>query len=342
MALATRLEPNRAARHFFDALTREANGTAAEQAILAAYQPYFGVTDQPELQDARFKSMPSKAKAERLSSDLEKLASSHSATWLTRQLAQLEAGRVAIPTTPSHVDGAALARHCNRYLHAQRLMPFMVPGYESLIADFAKEPTRSALLSRIPRHPQHRGGAQPIQELPGFARTNTPAPASLSPTNPLQWQPREASGFDLPRGSGGRSSYREYQGQPVLVVFFLGFGCAHCVAQLADLDPKAGKFRDAGIEVVTIGTDDVNQVLAARQAADENGVDPLHFDVLCDPKGAVFKQWGAWDEFSQEALHGTFLVDAKGRILWQDISLRPFEESDWLLAECKRLLAAWN
>ena len=94
--------------------------------------------------------------------------------------------------------------------------------------------------------------------------------------------------------------------------------------------------------MVTIGTDDVNQVLAARQAADENGVDPLHFDVLCDPKGDVFKQWGAWDEFSDEALHGTFLVDAAGRILWQDVSLRPFEQSQWLLGECKRLLVAWQ
>lgn len=56
----------------------------------------------------------------------------------------------------------------------------------------------------------------------------------------------------------------------------------------------------------------------------------------------MFKQWNCWDEFSDEALHGTFLVDPKGRILWQDISLRPFEESDWLLAECRRLLDAWS
>jgi len=93
---------------------------------------------------------------------------------------------------------------------------------------------------------------------------------------------------------------------------------------------------------VSIGTDDGNQVKAAWQAAEENGIDPLHFDVLCDPKGDTFKQWGVWDEFEDEALHGTFLVDAQGRILWQDISARPFEQSDWLLAECQRLLAAWR
>ena len=132
----------------------------------------------------------------------------------------------------------------------------------------------------------------------------------------MQWQPQLAKGFDLPRGLGGRSTYADYQGRPLLIVFFLGFGCAHCVAQLSDLDPLTPKFRAAGIEVVTIGTDDLDQVKAARQAADENGVDPLHFDVLCDKEAEVFKQWGAWDEFSNEALHGTYLLDGKGRILW--------------------------
>ena len=101
-------------------------------------------------------------------------------------------------------------------------------------------------------------------------------------------------------------------------------------------------FRKAGIEVVTIGTDDLQQVRAAQQAARENGVDPLHFDVLCDPKAVAFRDWGAWDEFEQQALHGTFLVDGKGRVLWRDVSVRPFEDSAWLLAECQRLLAAWH
>ena len=94
--------------------------------------------------------------------------------------------------------------------------------------------------------------------------------------------------------------------------------------------------------MLTIGTDTPAQVRAARQAAFENGVDPLHFDVLCDPAGEVFKRWGVWDEFDDAALHGSFLVDGRGRILWCDVSARPFDDSAWLLAECRRLLAAWR
>ena len=109
-----------------------------------------------------------------------------------------------------------------------------------------------------------------------------------------------------------------------------------------ELDPQAPAFARAGIDVVTIGTDDQNQVRAAYQAALENGTDPLHFEVLCDPKGEVFRTWGCWDEFADEALHGTYLVDAQGRILWQDISTQPFEHNEFLLEECKRLLKAWQ
>jgi hypothetical protein len=38
-------------------------------------------------------------------------------------------------------------------------------------------------------------------------------------------------------------------------------------------------------------------------------------------------------------LHGTFLIDAKGRVRWQDISYEPFTKIDWLLKESRRLLA---
>ena len=116
----------------------------------------------------------------------------------------------------------------------------------------------------------------------------------------------------------------------------------HCQAQLVELDPQAKAFERAGIDVVTIGTDSRDQVKAAHQASIENGIDPLHFEVLCDPEGAAFKQWGCWDEFGDEALHGTYLVSAERRILWQDISTQPFEDSEFLLAECRRLLDVWR
>jgi hypothetical protein len=39
------------------------------------------------------------------------------------------------------------------------------------------------------------------------------------------------------------------------------------------------------------------------------------------------------------ALHGTFLIDGRGRVRWQDICYEPFTEVDFLLKESMRLLA---
>ena len=350
MALATWWEPNRAARCCWEAVQRREHGTAHEQRLVDALQEYFSVTEQPELVDERFAAPPPNARAVRLQHRLEELAASadpreRAVTTALRQWAR----GLSRPTSPAYDPGVeelrGLLRHYNAYLEQTKAMPFEISGYERTVQMLlAKEKDPAARLqpaillaqdseprvARVPRHPElSRDGT--ARRLPGLTREGG-----------LHWQPPQASGFLLPAGVGGTRAFVPGDGNPTLVVFFLGFGCAHCVAQLKDLDPKAAAFRAAGIEVLSIGTDSYQEVLAAQQASIENGVDPLHFDVLCDPEGEVFRQWQVWDALEDEALHGTFLVDGQGRILWRDISERPFEESEWLLAECRRLLAAWK
>jgi hypothetical protein len=46
----------------------------------------------------------------------------------------------------------------------------------------------------------------------------------------------------------------------------------------------------------------------------------------------------AFDDFERMPLHGTYLIDGKGRLRWQDIRYLPFAEPKWLLRECSRLL----
>ena len=43
----------------------------------------------------------------------------------------------------------------------------------------------------------------------------------------------------------------------------------------------------------------------------------------------------AWGIF----LHGTFLLDPRGRIRWQEISYTPFMDAKFFLDECRRLLS---
>jgi peroxiredoxin len=331
LALALRDRPNRAVRLCWDATARAEGAPAEERRLVDVYRRYFGVTDQPELTDPRFRSEPPRERAEALIDELAKLPAADGTTGTAARLLAIERARLAPRAGIAAADIEKALQSHHAYLERNGAMPFTIPGYADLLGQtLADAPDREQQLARLPRHPLLGGGA-PVGPLPG-----------LDGAGPERWTPRQAPGFDLPRGLGGRVRYDDLRAEPLLVVFFLGFGCAHCQAQLVELEPKAPKVRAAGIDVVTIGTDDANQVLAARQAAYENGIDPVHFEVLCDPAGEVFKRWGVWDEFAGEALHGTFLVDGEGRVLWQDVSVRPFEDSDWLLAECRRLLAAWQ
>jgi len=53
----------------------------------------------------------------------------------------------------------------------------------------------------------------------------------------------------------------------------------------------------------------------------------------------VFKAYRCYDDFENQTLHGTFLINPEGLVLWQDISYEPFMEAEFLLKEAKRLLA---
>ncbi|MCB9876051.1 MAG: redoxin domain-containing protein [Planctomycetes bacterium] len=181
-----------------------------------------------------------------------------------------------------------------------------------------------------------------VSETDGFGDDFGQRPP-LATLGPRTWSPTAAPGFDLEGiNLGSSDGARMTLAQPghrraTLVVFYLGFGCLHCVEQLHLLRPKAAEFAALGVDVVAIGSDDVatTRKAFADLAADER----MPFPMLCDPTLATFKKWHCFDDFENMTLHGTFLVDADGRVRWQDISYEPFTEIDWLLKESRRLLA---
>jgi alkyl hydroperoxide reductase subunit AhpC len=63
------------------------------------------------------------------------------------------------------------------------------------------------------------------------------------------------------------------------------------------------------------------------------------FPLVSDARLEVFKAFRAYDDFEETPLHGTFLIDAAGKVRWQDISYEPFTAVDFLLDEAERLLA---
>ncbi|HEY5311627.1 MAG TPA: peroxiredoxin family protein, partial [Pirellulales bacterium] len=165
----------------------------------------------------------------------------------------------------------------------------------------------------------------------------------LAKLGPFRWRPPMAPAWQAKDAGGKLVSSTQYRGRPVLVVFYLGFGCIHCVEQLKAFSPLADKFEQAGIQIVAIGTDSVED-LADSSAADKAGakakpVPPFAFPLLSDAGLDMFHRFRAYDDFEKQPLHGVFLIDTAGRMRWQDISYEPFTDAAFVLKEAQRLLS---
>ena len=174
---------------------------------------------------------------------------------------------------------------------------------------------------------------------------STPEPADdlgerpgLDSLGPFRWSPPSAPEFSLPAASGEEISLSDYSGKPVLVVFFLGRECSHCMDQMNAFAPLHEKYRAAGIEIVAISTDSVADVAKTKRTTDA-GESSFPFPIVSDDSLDHFRAYRAYDDFEEMALHGTYLIDGSRRIRWQDISYEPFMHPNWLLEECQRLLA---
>jgi peroxiredoxin len=173
------------------------------------------------------------------------------------------------------------------------------------------------------------------------------APASIPPDagerpdlaalGPFRWQPFEAPAFSLPDRKNQPVALSARAGKPVLVVFYLGAGCAHCIEQLNALAPLVKKYGDAGIDVLAISTDTPDGLQQTSEKATAAG--GFAFPILSDHEFDVFRAYRAFDDFEHTPLHGTFLIDPAGFIRWQNISHEPFKDLEWLLTEAERLLA---
>ena len=171
--------------------------------------------------------------------------------------------------------------------------------------------------------------------LPTVPATDVGDRPTLDSLGPPAWRPSPAPPWSLPESDDQSISLEQYHGKPVVVIFYLGYGCVHCNEQLQRFAPKAKDFADAGISLLAISTDSVED-LKQSPAKSKDGRFP--FPILSDAKLDAFKAYRAFDDYENAPLHGTFLIDAAGLIRWQDISFDPFMNTDFLLKEAKRLL----
>jgi peroxiredoxin len=157
----------------------------------------------------------------------------------------------------------------------------------------------------------------------------------LDSLGPFRWTPSAAPKWILKDALDSPASSKEYLGEPVVVIFYLGHGCLHCAEQLHAFAPRVDDFEEQGIKMIAISSDDHEGLQKSIEVFD--GEMPIR--LAADGDLEVFKKYRCFDDFENKPLHGTFLIDAKGMVRWQDISYEPFMEHQFLLDEAKRLLA---
>jgi peroxiredoxin len=162
---------------------------------------------------------------------------------------------------------------------------------------------------------------------------------SLDSLGPFRWHPSPAADWQLPTADGRSIGLNDFRGKPVVVLFYLGHGCLHCTEQLSAFAPMAKDFDQAGIALVAISTDTVEELGKSLNAVQKEGDAPFPIPLVSDAAKDVFRKYRAYDDFENLPLHATFLIDARGQVRWQDIAAEPFGDPKFLLAEGKRLLA---
>ena len=150
----------------------------------------------------------------------------------------------------------------------------------------------------------------------------------------MTWAPYPAEPFSKLDTEKRTWSLADHRGKNIVLLLFLGGKCAHCMQQLQTFSKEIEALKALNTEVVAVSTDDFDATVELK-----NNPDNVKFSMpmLADAKLEVFKAYRTFDDFEDQPLHGTFLIDAKGMVRFQRISADPFLEVEFIKAETARV-----
>lgn len=154
---------------------------------------------------------------------------------------------------------------------------------------------------------------------------------NVTASQPIPLLDHPAPAFSIPDESNKTHTLKELNNdRPLVVVFYLGYGCSHCVAQLLALDKDLPRFRELGAEIVAISSDSPEHT--AEKFAEFGR---FNFPVLSDIDYDVSQKWGVYEAGEEDEpgfmSHGTFVVDRTGKVIWGTMGPEPFLDNKTLL-----------
>ena len=113
-----------------------------------------------------------------------------------------------------------------------------------------------------------------------------------------------APDFSLPTASGGQLSLKDYRGKVVFINFWATW-CATCKVEMPSMEKVYRKFKDQGLEMLTISVDkDPSLILPFMKEYD------LTFPVLLDPESKTAKK-----TYKTTGVPETFIVNKQGDVV---------------------------
>ncbi|WP_395740367.1 peroxiredoxin family protein [Prosthecobacter sp.] len=170
-------------------------------------------------------------------------------------------------------------------------------------------------------------------------RTDSGTRPEITTLGPVHWHAPDAPVFEALTLEGKPVKSTDFTSKkPTLFIFYLGHDCGHCVEQMQAFSKAVADFDKAGIQLVAITLEKPEAASGIRAKLNLKEGQPLPFPILSDASLASFKKVRAHDDFENENLHATILIDTNGKQRWQDISFDPFKDAKFALEESKRLL----
>jgi len=170
--------------------------------------------------------------------------------------------------------------------------------------------------------------AEPTDDSPRAQRRY--ALEELASFGPGTWEPYPAPELDALDADEERVSLEEYRGRNVVLVFYLGGQCAHCIDQLVAIDERVADFDERNTVVLAISGDTPEDNRRSLKMGE------LGMRLLTDSDFANARRFRSYDDFEEMELHSTIFIDREGRIVWARSGGDPFMDLDFLLEQIDR------
>ncbi|MBU6414075.1 MAG: redoxin domain-containing protein [Planctomycetes bacterium] len=179
-------------------------------------------------------------------------------------------------------------------------------------------------------------------EVDAFGLSVSPVPCTPAPERPyatdaqtsfgpLNWEPFAAPQLECLDTDGKAVRLDDFRGKNIIMVFYLGDSCPHCVDQLGAINAKTSDWDTENAIVLAVSS----ATPESNKASEKLG--KLSMRLLSDRDHANARRFTSFDDFEEMELHSTILIDTKGRVHWKRTGGDPFMDMNFLLQTLKRM-----